>query len=681
MATNFDLALAIAVALLVGYFGYRFLFGSSEEETDSFTSAMNASAAEKGDSRNIVSRMKESGKNLVVFYGSQTGTAEDCASKLAKDLSVRFGFKAMVADLENYDYESLDQFPEENIAIFCLASYGEGEPTDNAVDFWTFINDDEPEFSGEGNKLASMHFAVFGLGSSTYENFNEVGRVTNQRLKTLGATPITPYGEADDANETTEEDFLAWKEQLFNSLKTERGLEEKEYEYEPAIELVEHVDMTIEDNSVYLGEANKNLLAGINKSPYHHTNPFLAPVKLTKQLMQNTDRKCVHLEFDLTDSGLRYTTGDHLAFWPQNSDREVDRFLDAFGLTQQRDEVISFKILDPTVKIPFPYPTTYDTTVRYNLEINGPVSRQVLSNISSFAPTDAIKHKVKTLSNDKELFQEEVSKPGYNLAGIMLKLSGGKSWDVPFTFVVESLPHLQVRYYSISSSSGEDPSTLSITAVLERSERGDVELRGVATNYIYNIHEALHESATFKREYNLEGPRGSFGHVPNLKVPVHVRRSNFKLPSRSETPIIMVGPGTGVAPFRGFVHERATQQKKGKTIGKSVLFFGCRSANQDALYGNEWSQYDFLQVINAFSRDEAEKVYVQHRMLENAALINELLEKGAYFYICGDASNMARSVHATLGQIIQKQRGVSLEDAELVIKKMKARNFYQEDVW
>ena len=144
----------------------------------------------------------------------------------------------------------------------------------------------------------------------------------------------------------------------------------------------------------------------------------------------------------------------------------------------------------------------------------------------------------------------------------------------------------------------------------------------------------------------------------------------------------MIGPGTGVAPFRAFVQERAHQAAKGVPVGKTVLFFGCRHPEQDFLYKKEWESYkeilgDRFELITAFSREGSKKVYVQHRLKEHAELVNELLDKKAYFYVCGDASHMAREVNNVLATIIAEHRGIPAEKGEDVVKAMRTANQYQ----
>lgn len=187
----------------------------------------------------------------------------------------------------------------------------------------------------------------------------------------------------------------------------------------------------------------------------------------------------------------------------------------------------------------------------------------------------------------------------------------------------------------------------------------------------------------FGLTYAITGPRNKYD---GIHVPVHVRHSNFKLPSDPAKPIIMIGPGTGVAPFRGFVQERAKQAREGVSVGRTLLFFGCRKSTEDFMYEAEWKECknalgDKFELITAFSRESSEKVYVQHRLKERSAEVSELLSQKAFFYVCGDAANMAREVNTVLAQIIAEGRNVSESKAEEIVKIMRAANQYQEDVW
>ncbi|KAG0129541.1 hypothetical protein HOY82DRAFT_651716 [Tuber indicum] len=694
MATQLDtLDVLVLTALLLGTIAY-FTKGSLwAVEKDTITgiyggSKANGAATKGSKTRDIVKTMEESDKNMVIFYGSQTGTAEDYASRLAKEGSARFGLKTMIANLEEFDYENLDTLPEDKVAVFVMATYGEGEPTDNAVDFYEFIMGDDVNFA-EGDRLGNLKFIGFGLGNNTYEHFNAVIRRLTATLLKLGAKQIGNIGEGDDGTGTMEEDFLAWKEPMWKALQEEMDLEEREAVYEPVFSIVERTELSVEDDTVYLGEPNKNHLEGGSKGPYGANNPFIAPIKSSREIFAVKDRNCLHMEIDLTGTNLSYTTGDHIAVWPTNAGKEVDRFLKVLGLEEKKGGVIDVTGIDSTAKVPFPTPTTYDAIARYHLEICAPVSRQFLASLAAFAPTPTTKDELTRLGGDKDYFQETISSRYLNIAQVLELNAPGEIWsNVPFSLMVEGLNRIQPRYYSISSSSLVQPKLVSITCVVEsiKVPGASHTLKGVTSNYLLALKQKQHgdpEPDPHGLSYAITGPRNKYD---GIHVPVHTRASNFRLPSDPSKPVIMIGPGTGVAPFRAFVQERAALAEKGEKIGKTLLFFGCRKASEDFLYQEEWKEYaaklgDSFSLITAFSRDGPEKVYVQHRLKERAKEVNELLAQGGYFYVCGDAAHMAREVNTSLGSIIAQERGLTETQGEEIVKRLRSSNLYQEDVW
>lgn len=682
------IVLSIILLGTVAYFTKGKLWGITK---DPYANAFaNANGLKAGKTRNIVEKMEETGKNCIIFYGSQTGTAEDYASRLAKEGKSRFGLETMVADLEDYDYDNLDSVPSDKVVMFVLATYGEGEPTDNAVDFYEFITGEDISFSqGNDPPLGNLNFVAFGLGNNTYEHYNSMVRNVNNALEKLGAHRIGEAGEGDDGAGTMEEDFLAWKDPMWAALAEKMRLEEREAVYEPIFSITEREGLTKDSAEVYLGEPNKMHLEGTAKGPFNAHNPYIAPIAESRELFSVRDRNCLHMEVDVSGSNLTYQTGDHIAVWPTNPGEEVDRFIAILDLTNKRHRVISVKALEPTAKVPFPTPTTYDAIVRYHMEICAPVSRQFLATLAAFAPDEESKAEMTRLGGDKDYFHEKISIHHLNIARVLSIVSNRKKWtNVPFSALIEGVTKLQPRYYSISSSSLVQPKKISITAVVESQMIPGREdpFRGVATNYLFALKQKQNgdpNPTAFGLSYEITGPRNKYD---GIYVPVHVRHSNFKLPSDPSKPIILIGPGTGVAPFRGFVQERARQAKNGEDVGKAILFFGCRKRNEDFLYEKEWEEYkqvlgDKFELVLAFSREGPKKVYVQHQLKDRAKEINELLEKKAYFYVCGDAANMAREVNAVLAQILAEQRGITEAKAEEIVKNMRAANQYQEDVW
>ncbi|CAN9126417.1 unnamed protein product [Alternaria alternata] len=695
MAQLDTLDIIVLAALLVGtvaYFTKGTYWGVYGDPYGNSLATANG-AAKAGKSRNIIEKMDETDKNCVVFYGSQTGTAEDYASRISKEGHSRFGLKTMVADLEEYDFDNLDTFPEDKLAVFVLATYGEGEPTDNAVEFYEFIGSEDVSFSEGGSAddkpLSKLNYVAFGLGNNTYEHYNSMVRNVDKYLTNLGATRLGAAGEGDDGAGTMEEDFLAWKEPMWAAVAEKMGLEEREAMYEPVFEVTERPDLTPEDDTVYLGEPNKNHLEGNQKGPFNANNPFIAPIVESAELFNSANRNCLHMEISIAGSNLSYTTGDHIAIWPNNAGKEVDRLFKVLGKEDQRHTVIAVRGLDPTAKVPFPSPTTYDAAVRFHIEINAAVSRQLVSVIAQFAPNDDIKAEIVKLGSDKDYFKEHVTDRNLNLAQLLEITGKGVTWDkIPFSFLFETMVKIQPRYYSISSSSLVQKDKISITAIVESIEKpgAPYALKGVTTNYLLALKQKQHGDPNpdpHGLNYSITGPRNKYD---GIHVPVHVRHSNFKLPSDPSKPIIMVGPGTGVAPFRGFIQERAAQAKAGQNVGKTILFFGCRKQSEDFMYADEWKQYqadlgDKFEMYTAFSRDGPKKVYVQNKLEEAGEEVNKLLEQKAYFYVCGDAAHMAREVNTLLGKIISKYRNVSEIKGEEIVKAMRASNQYQEDVW
>lgn len=589
----FDIIVLIFLLLgTIAYFTKGSYWAVAKNPYDSKYELANGSL-KPGKTRDIIMKMGEMGKNCVIFYGSQTGTAEDYAARLAKEGKAKFGLETMVADLEDFDYENLDAFPEEYLAMFVLATYGEGEPTDNAVNFYQFITENPKDSLSLSKEppLDNLNYVAFGLGNSTYELYNSMVRNVSKALDELGAHKIGAIGEGDDGAGTMEEDFLAWKDPMWAAVAQKMNLEEREAVYEPVFLLTESDTLTKTCPEVYLGEPDKTTFLASPNSSHNANKPYVAPIIASKELFNVSDRNCLHLEIDLSASSLTYQTGDHVAIWPTNPGREVDRFLKITGLESKRDKVIQIKTSDPTIRVPFPTPSTYDTVLRYYMEINAAASRQFVASLANFAPNEEAKSEMSKLGNDKEYFHQRISNRCLNIAQVLEDVSKGEKWTaVPFTIFIEGMNKLQPRYYSISSSSLVDRKKLSVTAIVESRnvpERLEA-LKGVTTNYLLALKRRQHKDPDLDPDglsYHLTGPRNSY---PIISLPIHIRNSNFKLPSDPSRPIIMIGPGTGVAPFRAFVQERAAQVKAGENVGNSILFYGCRRESEDFLYKEEW---------------------------------------------------------------------------------------------
>jgi NADPH-ferrihemoprotein reductase len=527
-----------------------------------------------------------------MFFGSQTGTAEEYAIRLAKEAKTRFGLSSLVCDPEEYDFNNLDQVPSNSVVFFVVATYGEGDPTDNAQPFMDFIMDHSVEFSNGGSTLENLHFVVFGLGNKTYTYYNEIARKIDKRLTELGARRIGERGEGDD-DKSMEEDYLAWKDPMWESFSTTLGIEEggngdvadfvvTEVSSHPA-EKVYHGELS--PRALLASSSGNNTPVGTHDAK----NPYPAPVLASKELFSvGGDRNCVHIEFDITGSGMNYQHGDHVGVWPSNPDLEVDRMLAVLGLGDQesRHGIINIESLDPALaKVPFPVPATYEAIFRHYLDISATASRQTIAFLSRYAPTEEAKERLLRWGTNKDIYAQEIDGPALKLAEVLQAAVGDDldsasfasthKWEIPFDRIVSTVPRLQPRYYSISSSSKLHPSSIHVTAVvLKYQSHPSLAHRnaarwvfGVSTNFILNVKNAstgmntpvegelsskdldknlIPANVTMDKtpSYRLAGPRGHYVRENIYRVPIHVRRSTFRLPTSPKVPVIMIGPGT-----------------------------------------------------------------------------------------------------------------------------------------
>jgi NADPH-ferrihemoprotein reductase len=238
----------------------------------------------------------------------------------------------------------------------------------------------------------------------------------------------------------------------------------------------------------------------------------------------------------------------------------------------------------------------------------------------------------------------------------------------PLDHLLELLPRLQPRFYSISSSPKVTPDSVHVTAVMvDYDTSTGRRVKGVCTDFL------------LRKQPDVENAN-------EATVLCYVRKSAFRLPPKPETPFIMIGPGTGLAPFRGFIQERDYLRREGKPMGDCILYYGCRNRNEDYLYREELEQYESNGTLSnlyvAFSREQKEKVYVTHLLSQNKDQVWDVIGKqNGHLYICGDARNMARQVKDIILDVIQEKGAKSRSEAESFFKKMESNKRYAADVW
>ncbi|CAJ0941865.1 unnamed protein product, partial [Mesorhabditis belari] len=648
----------VLVALAIG--GLYFYFKMNANNKSSFApKSTPVVPVRQQREQGFIARMKNEGRQVLILYGSQTGTAEELSGRLAKDLH-RYTQKALVLDPEEIDVDDLTRLPEvENVLlVLCVATYGEGDPTDNAQQLFEFIKNTDADFKG-------VKYAVFGLGNKTYEHFNEVGKIFDTRLEELGAERVYTLGLGDD-DANLEEDFMRWREGFLPHVAQEFAWElntDAETQRQYRLELLG------EENQVTLFKGEYGRLGAFERQrpPFDLKNPFLASIMTNRELhSEESDRSCRHVELALEGSRIRYEAGDHVALFPTNDPSAVAAVLERLDTDSDQ----AFRLIntdeESSKRNPFPCPTTLRTAFTHYVDICAPLKSHVLKALAEFCTDEKEKEKLKLLSTPSEEGLKEYA--SYIVKGrrsLVDVLRAFPSCRPPFDYLLELLPRLQARYYSIASSPKHSENAIHVTAVVTTysiaDEHDERFIKGVCTNWL--------------KEKNT-----------SEKVPIFVRKSQMRLPHRTTTPVILIGPGTGLAPFRGFIQERKWHKDQGKEVGDIMLFFGCRDPTKDYIYKDELEGYRNAEVITdlhvAFSRIQGKpKVYVQHLMWEQKERVWALLEQGAHIYVCGDARNMAKDVQNCLLRILREVGGQSEEEAIRFFKDLERQRRYQADVW
>jgi sulfite reductase (NADPH) flavoprotein alpha-component len=376
---------------------------------------------------------------------------------------------------------------------------------------------------------------------------------------------------------------------------------------------------------------------------YTRKNPFPASLTVNRPLTrEGSEKETRHFELSLAGSGLAYEVGDSIGVFPRNCPELVDDLLRALHATG--DEPV------PTVEAGVTKPLREALLRDFAIKDPSPqFVKLIAERAGESAPTLN-----ELLDPDRK---PDLEKYLYGTETIDLLLDHPSVRLTPEEFV-KTLRRLVPRLYSIASSQKAHPEAVHLTIAVVRYESNGRARKGVASTF-------------------LADRAAEPGAVP---VFVHTAKG-FRLPEDGNTPIIMVGPGTGVAPFRAYLQER----KATGAAGKNWLFFGEQRRELDFLYQDEFEQALAEGLLTrfdtAFSRDQAQKVYVQHRMLENAAEIWKWLEEGAHFFVCGDASRMAKDVDHALHEIVAKEGGKTPEQAAEYVEALKKTKRYKRDVY
>jgi sulfite reductase (NADPH) flavoprotein alpha-component len=508
----------------------------------------------------------------------------------------------------------------EKYALILASTYGDGDAPDGAQPFYEQLCLEHfPRFEG-------LSYAVFALGDKHYEHFCKFGIDLDTKLAALGANPLC---KRVDCDVDVDEPFERWKSTLLPRLKeAAAGRKGGALSASPGTEEAGQTS------------AEPSASRALEAAAFSRDNPHFAPLVEKRDLTHSgSSKSTLHLAFSIEGTGLRYEAGDACGVIPQNDLNLVAEILQT--LRFNGNEQVSCG-------------RTGTTTLHDALTQHLQITRLNRKTVKEYAVRGKCTPLLDLLVPEQ---QEHLDRYVFGRGLIDLLIEYPGVIEDP-SDLVAMLPKLTPRLYSISSSPKAHVNQIHTTVAVVRYSSHNRERGGVC-------------STLFADRVTLSD-----------RLPIYIQpNKKFKLPQDHDAPIIMIGPGTGIAPFRGFLHERRAMGAK----GRNWLFFGERSATTDYLYREELEAMHadghLTRLDTAFSRDQQNKIYVQDRMLEHAPLFWNWLQDGARIYVCGDASRMAKDVHTVLHKIAEQQGGLSTQAAEEYVHTLKEQNRYHRDVY
>ena len=576
---------------------------------------------------------------LVVLYGSNLGTAEELATRVA-DLAEVNGFATRLAPLDDF----AGQLPDSGgVLIFC-ASYN-GAPPDNATNFVNWLRDELPN-----DAFAKVRYAVFGCGNRDWAaTYQSVPRLIDEALAAHGAKRVYPRGEGD-ARSDLDGQFESWFAALGQAAVKEFGLDQ-------------NFSRSAEDTPLYSVEpvapSAVNAVAALGGTV---RMKVLVNRELQNKSGAASERSTRHIEVQLPD-GMTYRVGDHLSVVPRNDAALVDRVARRFGFLPA-DQIRLAVAEGRRAQLPVGETVSVGQLLTDYVELQQVATRKQIQIMSEHTRCPVTKPKLLAYVGDdaqaSERYRADILSKRKSVYDLLEEFP---ACELPFHAYLEMLSVLAPRYYSISSAPAHDAGRCSATVgVVEGpAASGRGLYRGVCSNYLASRREGETIFAT-----------------------VRETKAGFRLPDDPSVPIIMIGPGTGLAPFRGFLQARAAQKAGGATLGPAMLFFGCRHPEQDFIYADELKAFaddGITELFVAFSRSDGPKTYVQHLLAAQKARVWELIEQGAVIFVCGDGSKMEPDVKAALMQIHRDCTGSDADAAARWIADLGTENRYVLDVW
>ncbi|GAA6005265.1 NAPDH-dependent diflavin reductase [Rhodotorula paludigena] len=593
------------------------------------------------------------GRTLLVLHASVTGTAIDIAERIGRR-GRREGWAVTVKSVAQFDQAEL---LEHGLVVFVVPTTGNGHTPPQFVPLWTALL--HPGLPPD--LLEDLRYAVFALGDSSYGKYNWVGKKLSRRLDSLGAHAVVDRGEGDDQNEWgVESTFPGWLDTFFAAVDPL---------HPPAPGFVPLPPTALPPARIRLEKvaspSSSSARARADDAPLLWTDDarWARLVKNERVTAEDwyQDVREIELELEDVEENERtrlYQAGDVLELRPQNSSEEVDRFLETVRWTDIADDIYTVSASDPNQPLPPHLPTLFRTTLRYlltyELDISSVPRQSFFEWLAAFSEGDK-EEKLRWFcepAGQDDLIDYTI-RPRRTINEVLYEF---REAEIPPEYILDLLPPIRPRGFSISSSPASHNGKVDLlVAIVKYKTILSVPRKGLATTYLSTL-------------------------APGARLPIRFDKSGtLKLPPSAAAPLIMVGPGTGVAPFRALLEERVRAGAK-----ENLLFFGCRSSSKDFYFRSYWDQLvadGTLTLSVAPSRDQEDKVYVQHRIPLFADQIWDYLQRDGYLYVCGSSTQMPKAVKKAMLAVVRDKGGMSEEEAEKYWDALERCGRLVEETW
>jgi sulfite reductase alpha subunit-like flavoprotein len=615
-------------------------------------------------------------RSAIILYGTETGTSQDFAEEIGRGLQ-RLHFDTDVAGLDAVTFGQLGTY---TLSVFVVATTGQGDFPENARKFWTsLLRRKLPTTT-----LAGVEYALVGLGDTSYVKFNWAARKLDKRLRQLGATPILEACEADEqGDEGTDGAFLAWLDQFRQTVLTSYPLPQGQSPIANDVLLPSKWRLerrSTENESGIRSEAN---------GADHPSDSFEATLEVNERVTPSDHWQDVRFMRLHASQNVDYMPGDALAISPRNMPDDVASLIKRMGWDRDADcpvfHVPTRQTNNPALQTTHPIFGRKDLTLRTllteYLDINAIPRRSFFAAIANYTGDDMHKERLLEFTDPQYLdeYYDYATRPRRSILEILQEFD---TVHIPWQEATNIFPPMRPRQFSIASGGAlkhldDNHTSFELLVAIVKYRTVIKRIReGVCTRYLARLPAGTRLQVSLKTE-------GRFSQSADLAGTNH----------------LLVGAGTGIAPLRALIHEKAAT-----ATTETALVFGCRSEKADFFFRDEWAAFQpvtgddemsGLQVITAFSRDQSSKVYVQDRIRERRNLVWRLLrERNATVIVCGSSGQMPKAVRQALVDALVEQAKhdtddddgdedpiTNHEDAEKYLARLEKWGRYKQETW